>query len=73
MPACAPALAIEVEGILYYTKAEHVNIYMSGMQPISEIAFNCTKTEGLRQFLKDVRDRADKMGWTEMDSQSHHP
>lgn len=39
-------------------------IYKSGSMSVSKNASNC-KAERLYQFLKDVRDRADEMGWTE--------
>ena len=39
-------------------------IYKAGIQSVSETPFNC-EADGLFQFLKEVKDRADKMGWTE--------
>lgn len=60
--ARAPALA--VEGLLDYTRSEHAKIYKSGISPISDDPFNC-EADGLYQFLKDLQDRADEMGWTE--------
>jgi hypothetical protein len=63
-PVFARAPALAIEGLLDYTRSEHVKIYRSGIKSISESAFDC-EAEGLYQFLKDVRDRADEMGWTE--------
>ena len=60
--ALAPALAIE--GPLDYSKSEHVKIYRAGIRPISDEPFNC-EADGLFQFLKDVRDRSDEMGWSD--------
>ncbi len=57
--AFAPALAIE--GLLDYTKSEHVKIFRGAIKPISETSFDC-EADGLHQFLKDVHDRADEMG-----------
>ncbi len=63
-PVFARAPALAIDGILNYTKAEHVKICRSGIKSVSKNPFDC-EAEGLYQFLKDVRDRADKMGWTE--------
>lgn len=60
--AVAPGLA--VQGPLDYSKSEHVKIYKAGIRQVSEELYNC-EPEGLPQFLKDIRDRADEMGWTE--------
>ena len=59
--AFAPALAIE--GLLDYSKSEHVKIFRGVIKPISETPFDC-EADGLNQFLKEVHDRADEMGWT---------
>jgi hypothetical protein len=59
--AFAPALAIE--GLLDYSKSDHVKIYRGAIKPVSETPFDC-EAEGLHQFLRDVYDRADEMGWT---------
>jgi len=59
--AFAPALAIE--GLLDYSKSEHVKIFRGAIKPVSETPFDC-EADGLHQFLKDVHDRADEMGWT---------
>jgi hypothetical protein len=59
--AFAPALAIE--GLLDYSKSEHVKIFRGAIKPVSEAPFDC-EADGLHQFLKDVHDRADEMGWT---------
>jgi hypothetical protein len=63
-PVFARAPALAIEGLLDYTRSEHVKIYKSGIRSVSDNAFDCD-AEGLFQFLKDVRDRADEMGWTE--------
>jgi hypothetical protein len=59
--AFAPALAIE--GLLDYSKSEHVKIFRGAIKPVSETPFDC-EADGLHRFLKDVHDRADEMGWT---------
>ena len=63
-PAFARAPALAIEGILDYTRSEHIKIYRSGIKQVSENLFDC-ESEGLYQFLKDVQDRADEMGWTD--------
>ena len=60
--AFSPALA--VQGLLDYTKSEHSKIYKSAIREVSKEPFDC-EAEGLYQFLKDVQDRADEMGWSE--------
>ena len=59
--AFAPALAIE--GLLDYSKSDHVKIFRGAIKPVSETPFDC-EADGLHQFLRDVHDRADEMGWT---------
>jgi hypothetical protein len=59
--AFAPALAIE--GLLDYSKSEHVKIFRCAIKPVSGTPFDC-EADGLHQFLKDVHDRADEIGWT---------
>ena len=59
--AYAPALAIE--GLLDYSKSDHVKVYRGAIKPVSDTPFDC-EAEGLHQFLSDVYDRADEMGWT---------
>ena len=59
--AFAPALAIP--GLLDYSKSEHVKIFRGAIKPVSETPFDC-EADGLHQFLRDVHDRADEMGWT---------
>lgn len=64
MPTCyalAPAQA--VDGILDYSKESHSKIYKAGIRAVSDTPFNC-EADGLFQFLKEVKDRADEMGWT---------
>lgn len=60
--AFSPALA--VQGLLDYTKSEHSKIYKSAIREVCKEPFEC-EAEGLYQFLKDVQDRADEMGWSE--------
>ena len=59
--AITPAHAIR--GLLDYSKAEHHKVYKSAIRPISDDLFNCD-AEGLFQFLREVKDRADEMGWS---------
>ena len=59
--ALAPAQA--VAGSLDYTKEAHAKIYKSGIRPVSETLYDC-EPDGLFQFLKEVKDRSDEMGWT---------
>jgi hypothetical protein len=59
--ALAPAQAID--GALDYSKTNHAKIYKAGIQQVSETPFDC-EADGLFQFLKEVQDRADEMGWT---------
>ncbi len=60
--AFSPALA--VQGLLDFTKSEHSKIYKSAIREVSKEPFDC-EAEGLFQFLKDVQDRTDKMGWSD--------
>jgi len=60
--AITPALAIT--GLLDYTKGDHVKIFRGAIKAVSDEPFNC-EADGLYQFLKDVLDRADEMGWTQ--------
>jgi hypothetical protein len=59
--ALAPALAID--GALDYTRGDHAKIYKAGIRQVSDDLFNC-EVDNLFQFLKDVQDRTDEMGWT---------
>jgi len=59
--ALAPALAID--GPLDYTRTDHAKIYKAGIRQVTDDLFNC-EADNLFQFLKDVQDRADEMGWT---------
>ena len=52
-----------IRGLLDYSKAEHHKVYKSGIRPVSEDPFNCD-ADGLFQFLREVEDRADEMGWS---------
>jgi hypothetical protein len=60
--AYSPALAIQ--GLLDYTRSEHSKIYKSAIREVCKEPFDC-EAEGLYQFLKDVQDRADEMGWSD--------
>jgi hypothetical protein len=60
--AFSPAQA--VQGLLDFLKSEHSKIYKSAIREVSKDPFDC-EAEGLYQFLKDVQDRADKMGWSD--------
>ena len=59
--AITPAHAIR--GLLDYSKAEHHKVYKSAIRPVSDDPFNCD-ADGLFQFLREVEDRADEMGWS---------
>jgi hypothetical protein len=59
--AITPAHAIR--GLLDYSKAEHHKVYKSGTRPVTDEPFNCD-ADGLYQFLGEVEDRADEMGWS---------
>jgi hypothetical protein len=63
-PVFARAPALAIDGLLDYTKPEHIKIYRSGIKQVSENQYDC-EAEGLYQFLKDVQDRAEEMGWSE--------
>ena len=60
--ALAPAHAIV--GFLDYTKTEHLKIYKSGVRSVTENPFAC-EADRLFQFLTQVEDRANEMGWME--------
>ena len=60
--AFSPAQA--VQGLLDFSKSEHSKIYKSAIREVSKDPFDC-EAEGLYQFLKDVQDRADEMGWSD--------
>ena len=76
--ALAPAQAIE--GPLNYTKTEHHKIFRAGIHSVTDAGdpFEC-EADGLFQFLRDVRDRANEMGWMEgilnvrMNDDDEHP
>ena len=63
-PVFARAPALAIPGLLDYRRVDQVKVYHSGIKAISENQYDC-KAEGQYQFLKNVRDRADEMGWTE--------
>jgi hypothetical protein len=58
--AFAPALAFP--GLLDFSKSKHVKIFRGAIEPVSETPFDC-EANGLHQFLKDVHNMADEMGW----------
>ena len=60
--ALSPAHA--VPGFLDFTKSEHHKIYKSGIRSVtaSDDPFTC-EADPLFQFLRDVEDRSNKMGW----------
>ena len=60
--AFSPAQA--VQGLLDYTKSEHSKIYKSAIREVCKEPFEC-EADGLYQFLKDIQDRADEMGWSD--------
>ena len=60
--AFSPAQA--VQGLLNYTKNKHSKIYKSAIREVCKEPFEC-KADNLYQFLKDIQDRADKMGWSD--------
>jgi hypothetical protein len=60
--AFSPALAIQ--GLLDYTRSEHSKIYKSAIREVCKEPFDC-EAEALYEFLKDVQDRADEMGWSD--------
>jgi hypothetical protein len=63
-PFYAVAPGLSVDGPLDYSKTEHVKLYRSAIKQVSEELYDC-EADGLPQFLKDVQDRADEVGWTE--------
>lgn len=62
-PVFAITPAHSVRGLLDYSKAEHHKVYKSGTRPVTDEPFNCD-ADGLYQFLGEVEDRADEMGWS---------
>ena len=59
--ALTPATAIH--GLLNFARTDHHKIYKQGIKAI-ETPFDC-EADGLYQFLRDIRDRANQMGWME--------
>jgi hypothetical protein len=55
--------ATHVVGPLNFAKSEHHKIYKSGIKAI-DTTYDC-EPEGLFQFLREIRDRANQMGWME--------
>jgi predicted Mrr-cat superfamily restriction endonuclease len=68
--ALAPAQS--VTGPLDYSKTDHAKIYKAAIQQVSEQLFDC-EPEGLFQFLKEVQDRAEEMGWDKSILQISNP
>ena len=62
-PVFAITPAHSVRGLLDYSKAEHHKVYKSGTRSVTDEPFNCD-ADGLYQFLGEVEDRADEMGWS---------
>jgi hypothetical protein len=60
--AFSPAQA--VQGLLDFTKSKHSKIYKSAIREVCNEPFEC-EAIGLYQVLKDIQDRADKMGWSD--------
>ena len=61
--AFARAPAQVIDGLLDYTRTEHVKVYRGAIKQVAETMYDC-EPEGLYQFLVDVQDRADEMGWS---------
>jgi hypothetical protein len=59
--AFSPAQA--AQGLLDYTKSKHSKIYKSAIREVCKDPFKCDQADGLYQFLKDIQDRAENMGW----------
>jgi hypothetical protein len=68
--ALAPAQS--VTGPLDDSKTDHAIIYRAAIQQVSEQLVDC-EPEGLFQFLKEVQDRADEMGWNKSILQIGNP
>jgi hypothetical protein len=58
--ALSPAQS--VTGPLLYSKTEHAKQITRQLMQVSKQLFDC-EPEGLFQFLKEVQDRAEEMGW----------
>ena len=63
-PNYAVAPGLSIEGVLDYTNRDHVKLYRDAIKPLSETLYDC-EPDGLQQFLADVQERADEMGWNE--------
>ena len=53
--------ATHIVGLLNFAKSEHHKIYKSAIRAV-DTAYNC-EPDGLFQFLREVCDRANQMGW----------
>ena len=55
--------ATHVVGLLNFSKTEHHKIYKSGIKAV-DTTYDC-EPDGLFQFLREIRDRSNQMGWME--------
>jgi len=53
-----------IDGPLDWSRTDHIKHYRNAIKPVSEELYDC-QADGLAQFLKDVMDRSDEMGWNE--------
>ena len=60
--ALTPAKSIN--GLLDYSNDSHIKLYNKGTKPLSGELYD-GEAEGLYQFLRDLKDRANEYGWTE--------
>lgn len=65
--AAAPVFALtpatHIFGFLNFARSKHHKIYKAGIKAV-DTAYNC-EPDGLFQFLREIRDRANQMGWME--------
>lgn len=55
---------VAIPGLLDYTRSKHSKIYKTAItEVLCKEPFDC-KAEGLYQFLMDVQESADQMGWS---------
>ena len=63
--AFARAPAKVIDGLLVdYTRTEPVKVYRGAIKQVAETMYDSCEPKGLFQFLLDVQDRADEMGWS---------
>ena len=60
-PVFALTPATHIVGFLNFAKSEHHKIYKAGIKAV-DTAYDC-EPDGLFQFLREIRDRANQMGW----------